>query len=363
MLDVPPFPLQSFFAAWNRVYYGLFMSKTALLFAGQGAQVVGMGKDLAEKFPAAKAWFDRANAALGYDLASICFNGPEAELTKTENAQPGIFLVSWVCFELLKERVHSLKSAVYGQNTAGATGDCGHGTLDFQATAGLSLGEFTALTAAGAMRFEDGLRVVRQRGKFMQEACDATRGGMAAVIGLDEARTREVCAEAGVVLANLNCPGQIVISGEAEKITKACELAKAGGAKRAIPLPVVGAYHSPLMAGAQPKLQAELAKVKLSPPSAMVISNVTGQPHGDPGQIQTRLVEQVTSSVRWEESMRYLLVQGFTRFIELGPGAALSGFMKRIDKDAQMLNVADVTSLEATVTALTRGALKSDASA
>jgi len=307
------------------------MSKTALLFAGQGAQVVGMGKDLAAAFPTAHAWFDRANAALGYDLTSICFNGPEAELTKTENAQPGIFLVSWVALELLKEKVPALK---------------------FDATAGLSLGEFTALTAAGAMRFEDGLRVVRQRGRFMQEACDVTRGGMAAVIGLDEAPTREVCAEAGVVLANLNCPGQLVISGEADKITKACELAKAKGAKRAIPLTVAGAYHSPLMASAQPKLQAELTSAKISAPTVPVISNVTAQPHTTPDQISARMVEQVTSSVRWEESMRYLLAQGYTRFIELGPGAALSGFMKRINKEAQMLNVTDAASLEATVKAL-----------
>ena len=328
------------------------MSKTALLFAGQGAQAVGMGKDLAEKFPSAKAWFDRANAALGYDLASICFNGPETELTKTENAQPGIFLVSWVAFQLLKERVQSPKSKAQSHDSAGAALDFGQGTLDYRATAGLSLGEFTALTAAGAMSFEDGLRVVRQRGKFMQEACEATRGGMAAVIGLDEAPTREVCAEAGVVLANLNCPGQLVISGEADKIAKAVELAKAKGAKRAIPLPVAGAYHSPLMASAQPKLQAELAKMKLSSPIVPVISNVTGQPHGAPSEISARLVEQVTSSVLWEKSMRYLLAQGFTRFIELGPGAALSGFMKRIDKNAQMLNVADVASLEATVKAL-----------
>jgi [acyl-carrier-protein] S-malonyltransferase len=290
-----------------------------------------MGKDLAVQFPTAKAWFERANAAVGYDLASICFTGPDTELTKTENAQPGIFLVSWVAFQLLKERVPSLK---------------------FEATAGLSLGEFTALTAAGAMSFEDGLRVVRQRGKFMQEACDATRGGMAAVIGLDEAPTREVCAEAGVVLANLNCPGQLVISGEAEKIARAVELAKAKGTKRAIPLPVAGAYHSPLMASAQPKLQAELAKVSLTAPLVPVISNVTAQPHGAPGEISARLVEQVTSSVLWENSMRYLLAQGFTRFIELGPGTALSGFMKRIDKGAQMLNVADAASLEAAVKAL-----------
>ena len=307
------------------------MSKTALLFAGQGAQVVGMGKDLAEKFSTAKAWFDRANAALGYDLAGVCFNGPEADLTKTENAQPGIFLVSWVCFQLLKEQVPDLK---------------------YEATAGLSLGEFTALTAAGAMSFEDGLRVVRQRGKFMQEACDVTGGGMAAIIGLDEAPTREVCAEAGVVLANLNCPGQLVISGEVEKITKACELAKARGAKRALPLPVAGAYHSPLMAGAQPKLAAELAKVNLVSPGVPVISNVTARAHGAAVDISAKLVEQVCASVLWETSMRALLAQGFTRFIELGPGTALSGFMKRIDKTATMLNVADAASLEATVKVL-----------
>ena len=302
------------------------MSKTALLFAGQGAQVVGMGKDLAGIFPSAKVWFDHANTALGYDLSSICFNGPETELTKTEHAQPGIFLVSWVAFQLLKEQVPNLK---------------------FEATAGLSLGEFMALTAADAMGFEDGLHVVRQRGKFMQEACDATRGGMAAIIGLDEVPTREVCAEAGVVLANLNCPGQLVISGEVEKIAKACELAKAKGAKRALPLPVAGAYHSPLMASAQPKLGAELAKINLVSPTVPVIANVTAQAHG--ADISAKLVEQVCASVLWENSMRALLAQGFTRFIELGPGAALSGFMKRIDKNAQMLNVADAASLEATV--------------
>ncbi len=307
------------------------MNKTALLFAGQGAQVVGMGKDLAEQIPSARVWFDRAATAVGYDLVSICFNGPEPELTRTENAQAGIFLVSWVAFQLLKERAPSFR---------------------FDATAGLSLGEFTALAAAGAINFEDGLRVVRQRGRFMQEACEATRGGMAAIIGLDEAPTREICAQAGVVLANLNCPGQFVISGEAGKITTALELAKAKGARRAIPLPVAGAYHSPLMAGAQPKLQAELAKVTLSPSVVPVVSNVTAQPHTTPAEIAARLVEQVTSSVRWEASMRYLLAQGFTRFIELGPGTALSGFMKRIDKDAQLLNVADVASLNSTVAAL-----------
>ncbi len=307
------------------------MSKTALLFAGQGAQVVGMGRDLAQRFPSAQAWFDRADAALGYQLSAICFGGPEAELTKTEHAQPGILLVSWVAWRLLSEQVP---------------------TLSFAATAGLSLGEFTALAAADALNFEDGLKLVRQRGRFMQEACEVTRGAMAAIIGLDERATREVCAEAGVVLANLNCPGQLVISGAADLIAKACELAKARGARRALPLPVAGAYHSPLMATAQPKLQSGLARVEVRPPAVPVVSNVTAQPHESPDSIRARLVEQVTASVRWEESMRYLLAQGVTRFIELGPGTALSGFLKRIDKSAQALNVADLASLEKTVTGL-----------
>ena len=210
------------------------MIKTALLFAGQGAQVVGMGKDLANTHPLARTLFAQANEALGYDPAGLCFAGPEPELIRTENAQPGIYLVSWIAYQLLMEQVPSLR---------------------FTATAGLSLGEFTALAAAGALSFADGLKTVRQRGRFMAEACAAHPGAMAAIVGLDEPTTRAVCLEAGVELANLNCPGQLVISGESDRIQRACELAKTRGAKRALPLPVAGAYHSRLMASAQEKLQ------------------------------------------------------------------------------------------------------------
>jgi [acyl-carrier-protein] S-malonyltransferase len=307
------------------------MLKTALVFAGQGAQCAGMGRDLATHFPTGKALFDRGSEILGFDLTRICFDGPEDELTRTENAQPGIFLTSWVAFQLVQERKPD---------------------LSFQATAGLSLGELTALTAAGVFGFEDGLKLARQRGRFMQEACELTHGSMAAVLGLETAVLRDVCAAADVDMANLNCPGQIVISGETEKIAAACELAKAKGAKRAVMLPVAGAYHSRLMAGAQPKVRGMLDSVKLRQPAVPVISNVTALPHGGPDDIRRELTAQVVSPVRWEDSILYLLAQGFRRFIELGPGTALSGFVKRIDKTAAMLNVADVPSLEATVQSL-----------
>lgn len=292
---------------------------------------MGMGRDLAESSPQAKQWFQQADAVLGYDLSRICFEGPEPQLIQTENAQPGIYLVGWVAFELLKAQVPN---------------------LEFQATAGLSLGEFTALAAAGALSFEDGLSIVRQRGQFMQQACDATQGGMAAIIGLEASKTQEICDRLGVTLANLNCPGQLVISGPSHLMEKACEAAKAAGAKKAMPLKVAGAYHSPLMSSAQPKLQQALNQIVLHSPKVEVISNVTARPHEGPSMIASRLVDQVTSSVRWEESIRYLIGQGFTRFIELGPGKALSGFVKRISDQVQILNVNDGASLAATVAAL-----------
>ena len=307
------------------------MSKTALLFSGQGAQKVGMGKAFFEASDTARRLFVEADRLLGVPLSECCFGGPESELTRTENAQPAIYLTGWVAFALLRERLPH---------------------LEFHATAGLSLGEFTALAAAGALSFEDGLRIVRARGRFMQEACEMTRGGMAAVIGLDEAATREACDIAGVTLANLNCPGQIVISGELDRIPTAVEAAKTKGAKKAIALPVAGAYHSPLMASAQPKLAAELAKITILQPLVPVVANVTAAPYSSSLDIPETLVRQVTSPVRWEESIRYLLGQGFTQFIELGPDASLAGFMKRIDKTARVFSISDPASLEAAAQAM-----------
>ncbi len=305
--------------------------KTALLFAGQGSQTVGMGRDLCEKYDVAHNLFARANEVLARDIQKICFEGPEDVLTKTDNAQPGIFLTSLVCLEALKSQVPNLQ---------------------FEATAGLSLGEFTALTAAGAVSFEDGLRTVQMRGRFMQEACDATHGGMASIINMDETALVEVCHEADVDIANINCPGQVVISGDKDKIVKAIELAKVRGAKRAIPLVVAGAYHSRLMESAKVKVAGALANLTMREPKVTVVFNVTARPATSVAEIKDLLVRQVTSPVRWSESMQWLVVQGFSRFIELGPGNVLSGLMKRINKDVEMFSVSDCATLETTAAKL-----------
>ncbi len=297
------------------------MKKTALLFAGQGSQTVGMGRDLCERFDVCRQLFARANEVLGRDLRKICFEGPEELLTKTDNAQPALFVHSLACLAAL-------------------------GEVKFEAAAGLSLGEFTALAAAGAVSFDDGLRMVQARGRFMQEACDATDGGMASIIGMDDAALEAVCREADVDIANLNCPGQTVISGDKQKIAKAVGLAKARGAKRAIPLVVAGAYHSRLMESARLKVRAELDRLPMQSPRVPVVSNVTARPGHSVEEIKDLLVRQVTSSVRWADSMQWLIGQGFTRFIELGPGGVLAGLMKRINKDVEMISIGDAAAVE-----------------
>ena len=303
--------------------------KTALLFAGQGAQAVGMGRDLAAKFAACKKIFEIASDILGFDLARICFEGPEAELTRTENAQPAIFVVSWACLEALRVQLGARQVIFL-----------------FEACAGLSLGELTALVAADAMSFASGLRLVRTRGRLMQEACNQTAGAMASVIGLDEARVEEICRQCNVELANLNCPGQIVISGAKEEIAKAIPKLESAGARRVLPLNVAGAYHSRLMASAVPELEMALREVEFRAPEKIVVSNLTAKPMESVEEIRALLARQIVAPVRWEASMRWLLANGFNRFIELGPGNVLSGLLRRIDKSVVIVNIADVASLE-----------------
>ena len=309
------------------------MEKTALLFAGQGAQYVGMGKKFAEAFPKAREWFDRADSILGYALSRICFEGDEATLTRTEHAQPGIFLVSWIAFDLLREALPQ---------------------LHWEAAAGLSLGEFTALTAAGVFAFDDGLRIVRRRGELMQQACEQSEGAMAAVIGLDRETVERICREQDIIPANYNCPGQIVVSGEKTKVETALPRFKEAGARRVVLLPVAGAYHSPLMEPARAGLEEVLRSVPVNVPAVPVLSNVTARPHGAPSDIVVRLVEQLVRPVRWEDSMRYLIDQGFRRFIELGPGTTLTGFLRRIDRSLPAYHVEDPESLEQTIQAFTQ---------
>jgi [acyl-carrier-protein] S-malonyltransferase len=306
------------------------MSKNAIIFPGQGAQAVGMGKDLVGAFPECKALFDQANAALGFDLAKLCFEGPIEELTKSSNAQPAIFVTSLACYAAFRK----MKPGV-----------------PFGATAGLSSGEWTALHVAGAVSFEDVLKVLQARGRFMQEACEAQSGGMLSVIGLDESAVREVCAMAGIEMANLNSPEQTVLSGRKEGIEKAEGLVKEAGAKRGIRLNVAGAFHSSLMAPAAGKLEETLAGVKFSSPTMPVVSNVTGTPHTTPDSIRRLMVQQVTSSVQWVSTVRWMQGQGIKTYVECGPGKVLTGLVKRIDNAAVLNNIHDRSSLESVVAA------------
>ncbi|WP_315537189.1 ACP S-malonyltransferase [Prevotella koreensis] len=294
----------------------------AFVFPGQGAQFVGMGKDLYDNNPLAKELFEKANDILGYRITDIMFEGTDDELKQTKVTQPAVFL-------------HSVISAL-------CMGD------DFkpEMTAGHSLGEFSALVAAGALSFEDGLRLVYARAMAMQKACEAAPSTMAAIIGLPFDKIEEICEEISkkgdkgvVVPANYNCPGQLVISGNIEAVKEACEQIKAAGAKRALPLKVGGAFHSPLMQPAKDELQAAIEATEIKTPKCPVYQNVDGKPHTDPAEIKQNLIAQLTSSVRWAQSVESMVADGATDFTECGPGKALQGMIVKISREVNVRGI------------------------
>ena len=305
------------------------MKKRAVVFAGQGAQFVGMGQDLAAAHPECKALFDRASAVLGYDLAALCAAGPIEEITKSDKCQPAIFVTSAACFTALKKLYPDLQ-------VSGA--------------AGLSLGEWTALWAAGVVSFEDTVRILQARGKAMHEACVERPGGMVSVMGLPMAELAKVCAATGVQMANINSTEQIVLSGDKDKIAEAEKAAQAAGAKKTVMLQVAGAFHSPLMASAAVKLEQVLAGMTFHAPTMPVVTNVTGKPHGT--DIKAAVVKQVTSSVQWVATIEEFKREGITEYIECGPGKVLAGLIKRIDKEASSVSIQDVPTLDKAVVAL-----------
>lgn len=292
------------------------MSKTALLFPGQGAQTVGMGAELAANLPAAKALFDQAAEILGYDLLELCKNGPAEKLDSTVHSQPALFVCSLAALEQLK-----VDSPEVVETAA--------------ATAGLSLGEYTALVFAGSIDFASGLRLVQQRGAAMQDAADQVSSGMVSVLGMERDQVAELCNQGreGDVLeiANLLCPGNIVVSGSTPACERVAALAEEAGAMKVIPLAVAGAFHTELMQPAVERLKAALAEVEIRSPRMPVISNVDAQPHDDPEEIRDLLIRQVVSQVRWEDSIRMLIDDhGIEQFYEVGPGKVLRGLLKRI---------------------------------
>lgn len=293
----------------------------AFVFPGQGAQFVGMGKDLYDTNPVAKKLFDKADEILGFSITNVMFNGTDDELKQTKVTQPAVFL-------------HSVATAL-----------CLGDEFKPSMVAGHSLGEFSALVAAGALSFEDGLRLVSTRAMAMQKACEAAPGTMAAVIGLADDVIENICAEISngaevVVAANYNCPGQLVISGTVEAVNAACAKLKEAGAKRALPLKVGGAFHSPLMAPAKDELQKAIEATEFKTPCCPVYQNIDGKPYTDPAKIKANLIAQLTSSVRWTESVKNMIADGADDFTECGPGKALQGMIGRIDKSVSAHGVA-----------------------
>jgi [acyl-carrier-protein] S-malonyltransferase len=308
------------------------MKKIALLFAGQGAQFVGMGKDLGEKYPVVAQLYNEADEILQRPMSQIMLEGPAEDLTQTMNCQPALFIHGMACLAALRQELPD---------------------LEFQAVAGLSLGEFTAHTAAGTFDFATGLGLVDKRSRFMQESCESTEGAMAAMIGAEENVVRDLASETDVDIANLNSPGQIVISGESSKVSLAVGLAKEHGIRRATLLNVAGAYHSRLMQSAYEKLGDVLGYTPIGIPKQVVVCNVDAKAVSDHEEIRNSLREQVTSTVRWIECMDYLIdEEKCDLFIELGPGGILAGLLGRIRKGTEAISIGDVASLEAAVAQL-----------
>ena len=300
------------------------MVKSAFLFVGQGSQYLGMGKDLYENFPEAKAIFDKAEAVLGFDLKKSCFEGPEDLLKATNVSQPAIVTVSIAAFEVFK--ILSGPTPSY--------------------MAGLSLGEYSALIASKSLNFEDGIRLIKRRGELMEEAALKYPGKMAAVLGLDVKKVKEICLNSGAEVANLNCPGQIVITGKKEAVEKASDLCAQAGAKRVIPLEVSGGFHSSLMLEASVGLRKALENTPMVEPSVPVISNYTALPEDKVALIIDNLVQQIRSSVRWEDSIRYMLSQGVNKFYEFGPGKVLKGLIRKIDPNIEVISIEKKSDLE-----------------